>query len=226
MQICDDFLVSVMAISVLNMKDIRNGSSFPLNNYEEPFGTIEDSIFLPLRALERNARDKLVKAVFFSFKHLDEILWQPDSFITPGKGPDSGHHLNSRLMSVSVDPNVGHDRHVLVTLGHVRPELGHPMCVSWSVVTDTWSDDSCHVMETNLTHTTCQCDLASSSVFALMMKEQSVPIVIHLPAFHVEIIVGAVISVLLLVLFLVLFKVGKIQFRKSSNFPININANN
>ena len=59
-----------MAISVLNVKDIRNGSSFPLNNYEEPFGTIEDGIFLPARALESNAREKLVKAVFFSFKHL------------------------------------------------------------------------------------------------------------------------------------------------------------
>ena len=39
------------------------------------------------------------------------------------------------------------------------------------------------------------------------MEEQSVPIVIHLPAFHVEIIVGAVISVLLLITIIVLFKV-------------------
>ena len=71
-----------MAISVLHMKDIRNGTSFPLNNYEEPFGTIEDSIFLPLRALERSARDKLVKAVFFSFNHLDEILSRSDRMTT------------------------------------------------------------------------------------------------------------------------------------------------
>ena len=76
------FSVAVMAISVLHMKDIRNGTSFPLNNYEEPFGTIEDSIFLPLRALERSARDKLVKAVFFSFNHLDEILSRSDRMTT------------------------------------------------------------------------------------------------------------------------------------------------
>ena len=52
----------------------------------------------------------------------------------------------------------------------------------------------------------CECDHLGH--FAVLMEQQTVPIVIHLPAFHVEIIVGAVISVFLLVTCLVLFKVG------------------
>ena len=63
-----------MAISVLNVRDVRNGSSFPLNNYEEPYGTVEDGVFLHPRALKSQASDNLVKAVFFSFKRLEEIL--------------------------------------------------------------------------------------------------------------------------------------------------------
>ena len=94
-----------MAISVLNVKDIRNGSSFPSNNYEEPFGTIEDSIFLPSEALERNARDKLVKTVFFSFKHLDEILSRGEAVTSNSLYSPNGQPrqvLNSRVISASL----------------------------------------------------------------------------------------------------------------------------
>ena len=63
----------------------------------------------------------------------------------------------------------------------------------------------------------CECDHLTT--FGVLMEEQSVPIVIHLPAFHVEIIVGAVISVLLLITIIVLFKV-KVQcaYSASLNF--------
>ena len=94
-----------MAISVLNVKDIRNGSSFPSNNYEEPFGTIEDTIFLPAQALERNARDKLVKTVFFSFKHLDEILSRGEAVTSNSLYSPNGQPrqvLNSRVISASL----------------------------------------------------------------------------------------------------------------------------
>ena len=207
-----------MAISVLNVKDIRNGSSFPSSNYEEPFGTIEDSIFLPTQALERNARDKLVKTVFFSFKHLDEILARAEA-ATSGSlysGPGLQRQiLNSRVISASL----ARGKHlqlpasapVRVSLKHLREEgMGSPVCVFWSLETSTWSSAGCRVVETNTSVTQCECDHLTN--FAVLMEEQSVPIVIHLPAFHVEIIVGAVISVLLLIILIVVFKVKTFYF--------------
>ena len=212
-----------MAISVLNVKDIRNGSSFPSNNYEEPFGTIEDSIFLPAPALERNARDKLVKTVFFSFKHLDEILSRGEavtsnSLYSPGGLPRQ--ILNSRVISASLvrgkHLQLPQAAPVRVSLKHLREEgMGGPVCVFWSLDTSTWSGAGCRVVETNTSVTVCECDHLTN--FAVLMEEQSVPIVIHLPAFHVEIIVGAVISVLLLITIIVLFKVREFKILFSSN---------
>ena len=202
-----------MAISVLNVKDIRNGSSFPSNNYEEPFGTIEDSIFLPAPALQRNARDKLVKTVFFSFKHLDEILSRGEAVTSNSLYSPNGlprQVLNSRVISASLvrgkHLQLPDSAPVRVSLKHLKEEgMGSPTCVFWSLDTSTWSSSGCRVVETNNSHTVCECDHLTT--FGVLMEEQSVPIVIHLPAFHVEIIVGAVISVLLLITIIVLFKV-------------------
>jgi len=203
----------LMAISVLNVKDIRNGSSFPSNNYEEPYGNIEDSIFLPLEALERNARDKLVKAVFFSFKQLDEILSKGDkkmnslSFHQLNTGPKQV--LNSRVISASLvrgkHIQLPVSAPVRVSLKHLREEgMGNPMCVFWDLESSAWSDTGCRVLSTNKSRTLCECNHLTN--FALLMEEQSAPIVIQLPAFHVEIIVASILAVILLITGLMLFK--------------------
>ena len=208
-----------MAISVQNVKDIRNGSSFPLNNYEEPFGTIEDSIFLPLEALERNARDKLVKAVFFSFKQLDEILSKGDKKMN---SQQSFHQLNTSpkqvLNSRVISASLVRGKHiqlpvsapVRVSLKHLREEgMGNPVCVFWDLESSAWSDSGCRVLVTNKSRTVCECNHLTN--FALLMEEQSAPIVIQLPAFHVEIIVASVLAVFLLITVLMLFKVLDLQ---------------
>ena len=203
-----------MAISVLNVKDIKNGSSFPLNNYEEPYGTIEDSIFLPLEALERNARDKLVKAVFFSFKQLDEILSKGDkkmnglSFHNLNTAPRQV--LNSRVISASLvrgkHLQLPVSAPVRVSLKHLREEgMANPMCVFWDLESSAWSDTGCRVLKTSKSRTLCECSHLTN--FALLMEEQSAPIVVQLPAFHVEIIVASVVAVLLLFTVVLLFKV-------------------
>ena len=92
-----------MAISVLNEKDIRNGSSFPLNSYEEPFGTIEDSILLPRRALE--TRGRLVKTVFFSWRGLEQLLGRdtdPAAATRYRPAAPAQQQLNSRVISASL----------------------------------------------------------------------------------------------------------------------------
>ena len=203
------FSVPVMAISVLNLRDVRNGSNFPLNNYEEPFGTIEDSIHLPVGAPERNSRGGLAKAVFFSYKHLDEILSRPDQSLKTSLYKQQPV-LNSRIISASL----ARGKHlqlptsspVTVSLKHLREEgMGSPVCVSWDLETSAWSRSGCQVVETNRSRTVCQCDHLTN--FALLMQEQNVPIVIHLPQFHVEIIIGAIVLVLIIITALVLFKV-------------------
>ena len=203
------FSVPVMAISVLNLRDVRNGSNFPLNNYEEPFGTIEDSIHLPVGALERNSRGGLAKAVFFSYKHLDEILSRPDQSLKTSLYKQQPV-LNSRIISASLARGkhlqLPKSSPVTVSLKHLREEgMGSPVCVSWDLETSAWSRSGCHVVETNRSRTVCQCDHLTN--FALLMQEQNVPIVIHLPQFHVEIIIGAIVLVLIIITALVLFKV-------------------
>ena len=121
-----------MAISVLNVKEIRNGTTFPLNNYEEPFGVLEDSIFLPLQALQHNARDSLAKTVFFSFKSLDKILTKGEQEISSGVGrmrdnsqtqrDSSKKVLNSRVISASLSRG----KHIELTAeSPVRISLKH-----------------------------------------------------------------------------------------------------
>ena len=205
-----------MAISVLNVRDVRNGSSFPLNNYEEPYGTIEDSIYLPPSAIKGSSRQQLVKTVFFSFKQLEEILSQGDK--KKAVGPSSFRYnsgteqiLNSRIISASL---VGGShlaapgaQPVKVSLKHLREEgVGSPTCVFWDLEDSVWSSAGCRVLNTNSTRTVCQCQHRAN--FALIMEEQNAPIVNQLPAFHVEIIIGAVMAVLVLVTVLALFKVS------------------
>ena len=205
-----------MAISVLNVRDVRNGSSFPLNNYEEPYGTIEDTIFLHPRSLKSQSSGNLVKAVFFTFKRLEEILARGDQRnVSPQTSfrYNSGIEriLNSRVISASL---VGRQREeeegrgdVRVSLKHLREEgVGGPVCVIWDLELSAWSTAGCSVLTSNTSRTVCQCEQRGH--FALLMEEQNAPIVIQLPAFHVEIIVGAVMAVLVLVTVLALFKVN------------------
>lgn len=202
----------LMAISVLNVKDIRNGSSFPLNNYEEPYGTIEDSIFLPLEALERNARDKLVKAVFFSFKQLDEILSKGDkkmNSLSFHLNTSPKQILNSRVISASLvrgkHIQLPSSAPVRVSLKHLREDgMTNPSCVFWDLESSAWSTAGCRVLESNISRTLCECNHLTN--FALLMEEQSAPIVIQLPAFHIEIIIASVMAVLILITFLLVFK--------------------
>ena len=87
--------------------------------------------------------------------------------------------------------------------------MGNPVCVFWDLESSAWSDSGCRVLVTNKSRTVCECNHLTN--FALLMEEQSAPIVIQLPAFHVEIIVASVLAVFLLITVLMLFKVLDLQ---------------
>lgn len=190
-----------MAISVLNGRTVRNGTGFPLNSYEEPFGTIEDSAFLPAPTLEQNSKDGIIKILFFSYRHLDEILSTFFSTRYPTQV------LNSRIISVTMEGKVANlAAPVRISLKHLREEgVGRPTCVYWDREATAWSDVGCAVVDSNKTRTVCQCSHLSS--FALLMEEEAVTTVVQLPDFHVEIIAASVAVGLILICLVVALRV-------------------
>jgi hypothetical protein len=220
-----------MTISVLNLRQHRsNATSFPESNYERPYGNIEDRVLLSRAALEPHATDDgLVKAVFFSFKHLDEILSL--SLQTPLSSGDrrrSGFPnrvLNSRIISAAVVPREEESGEASpaaaqVVLRHLREDAGlaAPTCVTWDTVATAWQEAGCRLIAARSRDTVCECHVIHAG-FAMMhvgllMEEVGegeegglVTTVVQLPAFHVEIIVASVAAGILLICILLLLKV-------------------
>jgi hypothetical protein len=230
------FLLSVMTISVLSLRHPHRSNtttSFPESNYERPYGTIEDRVLLGRAALEPHATaDGLVKAVFFSFKHLDEILSL--SFQPPlSSGSDrrrSGFPnrvLNSRIISAAVVPREEEGggeaaptspAAAQVVLRHLREDAGlaAPTCVTWDTVAAAWQEAGCRLIAARSRDTVCECHVihggSAMMHVGLLMEEGGeegglVTTVVQLPAFHVEIIVASVAAGILLICLMLLLKV-------------------
>jgi hypothetical protein len=220
-----------MTISVLNLRHHRsNATSFPESNYERPYGTIEDRVLLGRAALEPHATEEgLVKAVFFSFKHLDEILSL--SFSSGSDRRRSGFPtrvLNSRIISAAVVPREEEGEAApaspaaaQVVLRHLREDAGlaAPICVIWDTVAAAWQEAGCRLIAARSRDTVCECHViqgGSAMHVGLLMEEMGeggeggglVTTVVQLPAFHVEIIVASVAAGILLICILLLLKVS------------------
>ena len=134
-----------MSIPILDTSFVRNGTLLPIHNYEEPFGHIEDSIFIPGRTLRQHYRNTgLVKVIFFSYKQLEGIV--ADYF-----PPRFGKVLNSRIVSATLDGRGSTlQEPVMVTLMHTRIEgMGRPVCMAWDRDAGDWSDSFCRVVTYN-----------------------------------------------------------------------------
>ncbi len=231
------YLLSVMTISVLNLRYHRsNATSFPESNYERPYGTIEDRVLLGRAALEPHAtEDGLVKAVFFSFKHLDEILslsFQPP-LSSGGDRRRSGFPtrvLNSRVISAAVVPREekgggeaapASPAAAQVVLRHLREDAGlaAPTCVIWDTIAAAWQEAGCRLIAARSRDTVCECHVihggSAMMHVGLLLEEMGeggegglVTTVVQLPAFHVEIIVASVAAGILLICLLLLLKVS------------------
>jgi GPCR-Autoproteolysis INducing (GAIN) domain/GPCR proteolysis site, GPS, motif len=221
---------SVMAISVLSLRSLSaNGTSFPPSSYEEPYGTIADSVLLPRQLLAPEASPYgLVKVVFFSFKHLDEILAQFfHQRTTAGASPP--RILNSRIISAAiVRHNAAGGATIVassppvaaqIVLRHLRLPAAAPTCVIWDTAAAAWSEAGCRVVAARANDTLCECYVQQGGVahhFGLLMDEVGeegeggglVTTVVQLPAFHVEIIAASVAAGILLILILLLLKVS------------------
>jgi hypothetical protein len=221
-----------MTISVLNLRHHRsNATSFPESNYERPYGTIEDRVLLSRAALEPHATaDGLVKAVFFSFKHLDEILSLSFQSGDRRRSGFPSRVLNSRIISAAVVPRDEESGEAApaspaaaqVVLRHLREDasLAAPTCVIWDTVAAAWEEAGCRLIAARSRDTVCECHVihggSAMMHVGLLMEEVGegggeggglVTTVVQLPAFHVEIIVASVAAGILLICLLLLVKV-------------------
>ena len=186
-----------MAISVVDIgarekqHESRDGAS--INVYTPDFqfparGSnllyVDDSIQLSERDARAHSQGGgLAEAVFFSYGNLHEILYRARVDLTQrravhasqsrsGKSGESGLVLNSRVISASLGRAGRHVElidPVRVTLRHLDTEnMTDAVCVFWDIDEHAWSDDGCHVVESNATETLCQCSHLTN--FAVLMR--------------------------------------------------------
>ena len=56
-------------------------------------------------------------------------------------------------------------------LNEVDPARVRPQCVYWDYVSNAWSEDGCHAVMSNVTHTQCSCNHLTN--FALLMSHST-----------------------------------------------------
>jgi len=155
----------LLSIRVMQARTTQN-QKFPTVEHLEMWDNQEDSIELTAKALQENSENGAVRIIFASFNEFDQLL-------IPSQRPNATlRFVNSRVVSAAI----GKGRHVKlkepvkITLKHLKTEnVSKPICVFWDYSMQTWSDHGCHMIETNQTHTKCECDHLTN--FALIMEE-------------------------------------------------------
>ncbi|KAK5639482.1 hypothetical protein RI129_011974 [Pyrocoelia pectoralis] len=200
-QIVKNIMLSVRVLETRNVHIER----FPSDN---KWNASNDSIEIPRGALLENSEGGFVRLVFVAFDRLEEILqWQPESF-DGSTNKNVSRMLNSKVISASL----GKGRHiqlhepVRLTLQHLKVEnVSNPSCVFWDYTTSTWSEEGCHVYNTNQTHTICQCDHLTN--FAILMDVHSTYLPVgHQIALQIITYVGCIISIVCLILAIITFQ--------------------
>ena len=150
---------------------------FPSVETIESWTSSGDSIMLSPEAILQNGNNGAVRVIFTAFNQLDQLLMPIKT--TPTRW-HSNHQdkkfINSRIIAASL----GRGRHielpkpVKITFKHlneVDPARVRPQCVYWDYVSNAWSDDGCHAVMSNITHTHCSCNHLTN--FALLMSHSN-----------------------------------------------------
>lgn len=162
------FRFSFFLVLSIRVMQARNTVSqrFPTVENLEMWDSQQDSILLSSRALRENSENGAVRIIFATYNEFDELL-------VPTQRPNSTlRFVNSKVISAAL----GKGKHtrlqdpVKITLKHLRTEnVSNPVCVFWNFTTRLWSNSGCRMINTNLTHTLCECDHLTN--FALIMDE-------------------------------------------------------
>lgn len=207
---------------------------------------VDDSIELSKEDLALNSKDGLSEAVFFSYSSLHEIMSSygvENDMGGAGLSPifeemrlgdrtnneveDGSWKLNSRIISASLGLPGRHielSYPVTIELRHLNEDnMTHPVCVFWDYERHGWSGSGCHVVATNSSITTCQCDHLTS--FAVLMKQVDGDVVKSNMALNVrlDIIAYIVTSVVSIALLVAAVKVGfQIYFQSIYCIPLKL----
>merc|ERR1719362_1265200 len=110
-------------------------------------------VTVPNQALLSNSVNGAIRLVFFFYDNLEEIL-----------SYDTQHFVNSKVVGVVLSKgrylDLQDDSAVRFTLKHLdtSSDVKNPACAVWSYSGRRWKiDDTCKVLDTNSTHTTCSC---------------------------------------------------------------------
>lgn len=209
----------LMSVSIMEIGRLTNGTRLPANEFEEPYGSAENSLNLPFNVLWEQARSGITKLVHFSYRNLHEILGQGEVEISnfrrnsPPSVPRSSMSLNSRVISGSFGRGrqIQFPNSVEISLRHLEPispdSQAHPICVFWDYELSAWSNSGCSLASSNSTHSICRCDHLAS--FAIMTAPNAdAPSSAGFPIMTLQIVtyIVAAISVLCVVLILVKFR--------------------
>jgi len=110
-------------------------------------------VIVPTQALLSNSVNGAIRLVFLFYKNLESIL-----------SYDKNHFVNSKVVGVVLSKGRFLDLHdvsaVKFTLKHLDTsnDVRNPSCGVWSYSERRWKvDETCSVIESNTTHTTCSC---------------------------------------------------------------------
>ncbi|XP_035714297.1 latrophilin-like protein 1 isoform X2 [Folsomia candida] len=166
-----NILTSIYAIEANNVREIN----FPAEGSDH-WGRMGDSLTMPAEALRENSDGGLVRLVCFAYNNLEHVLQPVDNIIGSEESTQVRKLVNSRVISASLNQG----RHiqlalpVRLTLRHLwLDNVSNPQCVFWDYTQDKWSEEGCHVENTNRTHTVCQCGHLTN--FAILMDLQPPP---------------------------------------------------
>lgn len=173
--------------------------------------TFADNIILSPEAIVENSERSETKAVFLTYRHLEDLLTPYDEAFGSWSGNNVSRMVNSRVVSASL----GHGRHiqlpkpVTIVFSLLRQEnVSNPICAFWDYTTASWSNEGCRVAAHNRSHVTCQCDHLTN--FAVIMEEQtSVVAKSTQSSLRILVYVGCIICLVCLAASLVMFTLFK-----------------
>ena len=173
---CSAFLRLSIFFSVLSIRVMQSRNAhrqvFPSVETIESWQSSGDLIILSPESILQNGNNGAVRVIFTAYNQLDQILI-PIKNSNHRWNEDKRRFINSRIIAASL----GRGRHielpqpVQITFKHlndVDPSRVRPECVYWDYVSNAWSDEGCHAVMSNITHTQCSCNHLTN--FALLMS--------------------------------------------------------
>ena len=202
---------------------LTNGTKLPVTDYEEPYGSLDNSISIPFNVLWEEARAGVAKTVHFSFRNLHEILGQAEVDHSNNQHGVSraSMSINSRVISGSFGRGRagGHQipfpHTVEVSLRHLAPvtDPASILCVAWEPSLGAWTDEGCSLVTSGEAASVCRCD--TMTAFALMLSPSPGsahrPQVSSVPIMTLQIVTYIVAGISVLCVVLILVKVSKIS---------------